>query len=121
VDEPDRSISRRWLLRIGGLLGLGATGIAVSGTAGAAPGTGGHDSPDPTGSFGKPTTVETARRQRRRAGQAGVSRADVAPGVATGPDPSTVLGARLSPSRAAIDHTPLARREPRGGSWTTGG
>ena len=124
MSESERApINRRWLLRISGLLGLSAGGMAISGASSAAPDpgpAGRQELPDPTGAFGLPATAETAHRQRQRAGQIEPTRVDIGPGVAKAPDSVTAAGAaRLTPNTGAINHTPLTRRQPQG-PWTTG-
>lgn len=101
--EPDpEPVSRRWLLRTGGLLGLAAGGVIASGAAAAGAGPA-ADTPDPAGvpdspgAFGQPPTAPALQRQRQRSAAQPLSRTDVRPGVAAAPDPVSAPGARLQP------------------------
>jgi hypothetical protein len=105
---PGRAhVSRRQALRTGGVLGLAAASVALVG-ASAQAASPPADSPDPTGPFGRAVAVDTRAHQLRRAATTAPKQA--AAGITT--------SNRLPPSRATIDNTPLARREP---IWTVEG
>jgi hypothetical protein len=110
--EPEPApLSRRVLLRVTGALGLAATGVAFSKVAGAeTPGASSPDTPDQVGAFGHRPSGEVVRRQRGRHARTAQSSVDAGPGVAAGPESISAPGARLSPSKTAIDSTPLSRR-----------
>ncbi|WP_329110443.1 hypothetical protein OG792_15925 [Micromonospora sp. NBC_01699] len=120
--NPDpRSYTRRWLLRVGGALGLAATGATLSAATGADAGAAvPADAEDTTGAFGNPPAAEALRRQRRRAGGPVQSSVVAESGVVAGPEPISAAGVRLSPSATTIDSTPLARRTS-GAPWTVKG
>jgi hypothetical protein len=109
IEEPGRTpVSRRQALRTGGVLGLAAASVALTGAGAQAATTPAADFPDPTGAFGHPVAGDTRAHQLRRA-------ATPAPRHA-GAGPPTVY--RLPASTVAIDSTPLARRAP---IWTVEG
>jgi hypothetical protein len=110
--EPSSApLTRRLLLRISGALGLTATGVAFAKAAGAETGSAATpDTPDEVGAFGRPPSSETLRRQRNRRARTTQSSVDASAATAAGPEAISAPGARLQPSKATIDSTPLSRR-----------
>lgn len=117
--DPDSApVTRRSLLLVGGAFGLVATGAVLSGVAAADAGTAVPDRvPDTVGDFGRAPAATLGRRQAGRRSTATRSVGRAGPGVAAA-RPHPALGARLTPSGATIDSTPLSRRAP---AWTAEG
>ncbi|MFG2049188.1 hypothetical protein ACGFIW_17390 [Micromonospora sp. NPDC048935] len=109
-DPADASLSRRVLLRIGGVLGLTAAGIAAVGAGASANDTSASAVPDAPGGFGAAPAPGIAPQQASRARARAGSMTNVRPGQATGPEPGTASGARLTPNHSRIIATPLSRR-----------
>ncbi|MFG1800693.1 hypothetical protein ACGFI4_11050 [Micromonospora carbonacea] len=111
-DPGTGPFTRRLMLRIGGVLGLAATGAALSGAAAAAPSGDATptDAPDPAGDFGRPPAADARRRQLRRGSATTDTTVRAERGTATGADPTSARGARLQPGTTTIDTTPLSRR-----------
>ncbi|MFG1914626.1 hypothetical protein [Micromonospora sp. NPDC048898] len=115
-DPADASFTRRVLLRIGGVLGLTAAGIAAVGAGASANDTSAPTVPDAPGGFGAPPAPGIAPQQANRARTGSIT--NVRPGQATGPAPATASGARLAPNHSRIINTPLSRRPA---PWTVEG
>ena len=115
------SFTRRRVVRMASGLGLGAASVVAFGmvgteAAGAPPG----DSLAFPGRFGEPPTEKALAAQRRRVVGPTLSRRYVKPGVASTPETTSAAGARLRPSTAVIDKTPLAHRGS-GTAWQVKG